>query len=299
MSWYAASWHIISEMSLITVLAVLTYMLLQPEMASMQQLDAGWITQIWLRNMAYTILIAGGLQLYFYRWRQQGRKLKYEANFLSADSARFTFSKQLWDNVVWSLASGVTLWTAYEVLVFWAQASGIAPLHLWADGAIWFLSLFMIIVWWESLHFYWVHRLLHWPPLYKAVHSLHHRNINTGPWSGISMHPVEHLIYFSSVLIHFVLPSHPIHIIFHMYVLTISAIVGHSGFEGLLVGNKQRMALGHFHHQLHHRYFECNYGTSEMPWDVWFGSFHDGTREARQRLRDKHRAKTAGRALGS
>ena len=38
--------------------------------------------------------------------------------------------------------------------------------------------------------------------------------------------------------------------------------------------------MGDFFHQLHHRYFECNYGTVEMPWDRWFGSFHDGTAQA-------------------
>jgi hypothetical protein len=26
--------------------------------------------------------------------------------------------------------------------------------------------------------------------LYRHVHSLHHRSYNTGPWSGIAMHPV-------------------------------------------------------------------------------------------------------------
>jgi len=38
--------------------------------------------------------------------------------------------------------------------------------------------------------------------------------------------------------------------------------------------------VGSFHHQLHHRYFECNYGGPEMPWDNWLGSFHDGSPEA-------------------
>jgi len=51
------------------------------------------------------------------------------------------------------------------------------------------------------------------------------------------------------------------------------------------------MALGHFHHQLHHRYFECNYGTIELPCDVWFDSFHDGTQEATERMRQKQREK--------
>ncbi|WP_353816990.1 hypothetical protein [Mesorhizobium sp.] len=52
--------------------------------------------------------------------------------------------------------------------------------------------------------------MLHWGPLYNYVHSLHHRNVNVGPWSGMSMHPIEHIIYMSSVVIHVVLPSHPI-----------------------------------------------------------------------------------------
>ena len=43
--------------------------------------------------------------------------------------------------------------------------------------------------------------------------------------------------------------------------------------------------MGTFFHQLHHRYFECNYGTAEMPWDRWFGSFHDGTAEGLKRVR--------------
>ncbi|MDJ0935594.1 MAG: hypothetical protein QNI93_09365, partial [Kiloniellales bacterium] len=68
-------------------------------------------------------------------------------------------------------------------------------------------------------------------------------------------------------------------------------LASHSGFEGLMVKGKKRMALGDFFHQLHHRYFECNYGTAEMPWDKWFGTFHDGTPEARRRIR----ARMAGR----
>ena len=40
-------------------------------------------------------------------------------------------------------------------------------------------------------------------------------------------------------------------------------------------------------HQLHHRYFECNYGTPYMPWDKWFGTMHDGTEEATRRINQR------------
>ena len=42
-----------------------------------------------------------------------------------------------------------------------------------------------------------MHRLLHWKPLYKHVHYLHHKNVNPNPWSGMAMHPVEIVIYLS------------------------------------------------------------------------------------------------------
>jgi len=45
--------------------------------------------------------------------------------------------------------------------------------------------------------------------------------------------------------------------------------------------------LAHFYHHLHHRYFECNYGALEVPFDLWFGTFHDGTFETAQYMRAK------------
>jgi hypothetical protein len=35
----------------------------------------------------------------------------------------------------------------------------------------------------------------------KYVHSLHHRNMDPEPFSGMTMHPVEHLYYFSNAFI--------------------------------------------------------------------------------------------------
>ena len=64
----------------------------------------------------------------------------------------------------------------------------------------------------------------------------------------------------------------------------------HSGYDGLEVRGKKRFDLGDFFHQLHHRYFECNYGTAEMPWDRWFNSFHDGTPEATKRLQTQRKS---------
>jgi len=171
----------------------------------------------------------------------------------------------------------------------WAMSNGYAPMLTWAANPVWFIALFLLIPVWESFYFYWIHRFLHWPPLYRSVHALHHRNINVGPWSGLSMHPVEHVIFLGSVLIHWIVAAHPIHILYHMQYLTLTAATTHTGFEALLMKDRNRLKLGTFHHQMHHRYFECNYGSLEVPWDRLFGSFHDGTAASNARMQERRK----------
>ena len=98
------------------------------------------------------------------------------------------------------------------------------------------------------------------------------------------MHPIEHVIYLGSVLIHWLVPSNQLLIIFHLQYYTLSAATTHCGYEGLAFGGRQRLALGTFHHQMHHRFFECNYGGLEIPCDKWAGTFNDGTEESHQRF---------------
>ena len=202
---------------------------------------------------------------------------------------QFTLGGQIRDNIFWTLASGVTIWTAYEALMFWALANGHAPMLTITAHPFWFIGMFLLIPIWESFYFYWIHRFLHIPFFYKHVHALHHRNINVGPWSGLSMHPVEHAIFLGSVLIHWIVAAHPVHILYHLQYYTLTAVTTHTGFEGLVVKDENRLALGTFHHQMHHRYFECNYGSLEIPWDKFFGSFHDGTSAADTRIKERRK----------
>jgi len=289
LAWVSERWFSLAENSILALVALACWIWFQPALEEAQEFAFGWIAQIYVRNLLLLLVVAGGLHLYFFRWRKQGQKLKYDTRELKSQSKAFTFNSQVADNMFWSLASGVTFWTAYEVLIFWAMANGYAPVLTWADNPVWFIALFFLTPVWISFHFYWVHRWLHWPPLYKLAHALHHRNINVGPWSGFSMHPVEHLLFLSSVLIHFIVPASPLHILFHMQHQALTAATSHTGFEGLVVKDKSRLALGTFHHQMHHRYFECNYGNLEVPWDKWFGSFHDGSEESHRQIMERRR----------
>ena len=280
-------WLTLSEVSLFLVIAVGGWWLLAPLLGDMTTLSGGWVGGLLALNYGLVILVAGGFHLFFYTLRRQGDERKYVTQFGHRGGARVTFGRQVHDNMFWSLASGVPIWTGYEVLLLWTHANGGTPAISFAGSPVLFIALVLATGPWVAFHFYWGHRLLHTGPLYRHVHALHHRNVNIGPWSGISMHPVEHCIYFSSLLIHLIVPSHPALIMFHGYMLALSAIFGHTGFHELLLGKSCRMMVGHFHHQLHHRYFECNYGSVDFPLDAWFGTFHDGSKAARQRLKER------------
>ena len=290
--WFLRGWLPVTENLLVLVLAILSWTFFHPALEQCREFAIDWIALIWLRNLALMCLVAGGLHLYFYVWRRQGEERRYDARPFARNNRVFTFNDQVRDNMFWSLASGVTVWTGYEVLMMWALANGYAPSLSWPGDAGWLILLFFLVPIWEGLYFYLIHRLIHWPPLYRSVHYLHHRNTNVGPWSGLSMHPVEHLIYLGSVLIHWVVPANPLLIIYHLQHFTLTAATTHTGYQGVVTGGRLRLALGTFHHQIHHRFFECNYGGLEIPCDVWAGSFNDGTAESHRQFREKrqHRA---------
>lgn len=287
--WVATNWLTLSERVLMAVLAVLLYLFAYPSLETTREFALGWIVHIWLVNMVMMISVAGGLHWYFYMRKGQGKRLKFDHRDQAKGNRLWNFSNQVHDNMFWTLTSGMGQLTAFQAVTMWLMANGYVPTISIEENPIWFVLGLMLLPIWSAFHFYWVHRLLHVPFLYQRVHSLHHRNVNIGPWSGNSMHPVEHLLYFSTLAIHWVVPSHPIHLFFHVIYQGPGAAMSHTGYENLLIKNKQRLALGTFYHQLHHRYYECNYGNQEMPWDRWFGTFHDGTEEGTQETRARRR----------
>lgn len=293
-SWLVKGWFPLSERLIILLLSLTSWFFFHPALMRCQVFQFDWIALIFVRNLALMFLVAGGLHLYLFIYRGQRDERRYDARPLIYNSRLFTFGNQVRDNMFWTCASGVTAWSGYEALMMWALANGYAPALVWPGDAIWLLVLIFLVPVWESFYFFLIHRLLHWPPLYRRVHYLHHRNTNIGPWSGLSMHPLEHVIHLGSVLIHWIVPANPLLIIFHLQYFTLSAATTHSGYEGIMFNGKKRLGLGTFHHQMHHRYFECNYGGLEIPWDQWTGSFHDGTSESHQQFLARRRVKVAG-----
>ena len=281
-------------------LAVLTWAFLQPgtgihavdgDLTALATLQPGWMLLMYARNIALLLLVAGGWHLRLYYKRPQGTRFKYTSRWPATKSNAFLFGDQVKDNMFWSIASGATVWTLYEALMLWGYANGWFPWVEFRSNPVWFVALFVLLPIWHDIHFYFVHRLTHWKPLYRSAHYLHHRNINVGPWSGLSMHPIEHLLYFTRWLIFLVVPAHPIHLFFVMNRAGLNPAQGHSGFDQIVVrtSTDTRMSIDSYYHWLHHRYFECNYGNNLLPLDRWLKTLHDGTAAGLAQMKARRR----------
>ena len=287
---YLAPWNFFYA-----AVGVAFWLWLTPPMEAMKTFSLGWVAFILARNLAVVILFFGGFHLRLYWQRRQGTQFKYNGKWLETDNPVFLFRNQTVDNMIWTLGSGVPVWTAYEVVTLWMFANGYIPFVSWVDHPVYLAVVMLLIPLFREVHFYLVHRLIHWPPLYRTVHKLHHNNVTPGPWSGLAMHPVEHALYFSGVLIHWIVPSHPVHAIFHLVHLGLAPAPGHTGFDKVVLGDDKSFDTHCYQHYLHHKYFECNYSDGSLPLDKWFGSFHDGTDAAHERMNERFMAQNAKR----
>ena len=262
---------------LLLLLAIAAWAWFTPSLERARDFHVDWILEIGLRNLVIVLTVAGGLHLLLYTFKTQGDDEHYDARPLINNSKLFHFNNQVWDNMFWTLAGSVPIGTLWESVLLWSYANGYSTMITFSENPIWFIGLLLIIPIWSGFHFYWYHRLGHVEPLYKWFHSWHHKNVNTGPWSGHAMHPVEHLFLYSDAVIYFFIASHPIHVIFNAMLHTVGGPTSHCGFHRVRLTRFLKIELGDFMHQLHHRFCDCNYGSYETPWDKVFGSFHDGT----------------------
>ena len=275
-------------------LGAVMWFYLTPSYETLQTLDWRWIAYIWIRNSILVFVLYGALELRLYIRRAQGTRFKFNAMFpADKPSAVFMFKSQNIDNMIRCFGTGVPIWSAYEVFMLYAWAHGWGPWASFAEHPVILVVVALLVPLFHEFHFFCIHRLIHTPFLYKWVHSVHHNSINPSPWSSLSMHPVEHLLYWSDVLIHFVVPSHPLLMLYHLQVTGTGAVVGHVGFDRIET-SKAAAFDSHAHaHYLHHKHFEVNYGDGSVPLDKLFGSWHDGTAKGEAQMDARYQRKLA------
>jgi len=274
------------------VVAFLLWRFLTPDLQTMTTFSFTWVGYLWLRNALVLSLVAGGLHWWLYIKKSQNTHTKFSTRWLAKDNKRFLWGDQVLDNMTFSLISGVTVWTIYEAATYWWYANGYIAAPSIGESPGYFLIALWGVFFWSTLHFYFNHRLLHTRWLYDVAHARHHLNVVTGPWTGISMHPIEHIIYFSIFLLWWIVPVHPVIIILTGLFQGVSPAVSHSGFDYVSIGKRLRIPTGDNFHNLHHRFFRINYGNSMVPMDKVFDTWNNGSEADMKKMKARFQEET-------
>jgi sterol desaturase/sphingolipid hydroxylase (fatty acid hydroxylase superfamily) len=266
--------------------ALIYWFYVVPDLDTMKTLSWSWAFWLYAVNSAAIFVMYGSIELFYYVRRKQGSRFKYNAKFPAEQpSDVFWFKSQNIDNFIRTFLSGITMWTAVEVLLLWAFANGYAPWIGWSENPIYLAALVLVAPAIHEVHFFIIHRAIHWPPLYKYIHSVHHNSVNPSPWSSLSMHPVETFIYHADAFWHLIIPSNPIVALFQLHMAGFGAVNGHIGFDKLEITKGSSVDSHAYAHYLHHKYFEVNYGGDGLvPLDKWFGTWHDGSAEGEAQM---------------
>jgi sterol desaturase/sphingolipid hydroxylase (fatty acid hydroxylase superfamily) len=212
------------------------------------------------------LLIAGIFYGVFYKWfpgKWQQRKINKRAY------RKAQFKKE----VTWSMITALIFSVAGSLTVLlWQQGYTKVYTEI-SDYAWWWLpvSLFLSMFLHET-YYYWVHRWMHNPRIFRLVHKVHHDSNITSPFTAFSFHPVEGLLQAIVLPVTImIIPMHPGVILLQLTIMTFSSVINHldieiypRGFEKHFIG---KWLIGATHHSLHHKQFRYNYGLYFTFWD--------------------------------
>jgi sterol desaturase/sphingolipid hydroxylase (fatty acid hydroxylase superfamily) len=144
-------------------------------------------------------------------------------------------------------------------------------------GWVWYFAAYPVMLVVHDAYFYWTHRLMHHPRIFKYFHLVHHRSTNPSPWAAYAFHPLEAIVEAGILPVFlFTMPLHITHVGFFFLFMIVYNVYGHLGYE-LYPRGFNRSFIGKWintsiNHNLHHQYFKGNYGLYFLWWDRWMGT---------------------------
>jgi sterol desaturase/sphingolipid hydroxylase (fatty acid hydroxylase superfamily) len=213
-------------------------------------------------------LIAGLFHMVFYVWfRQRWQQRRLGKKDVDKNQFRKEVKWSLITSVIFAFAGALTtvLWQKGYTRIY----VEINEYPLWYLPAS--LAISMLV---HETYYYWLHRWMHVPAVFKLMHKVHHDSNTTSPWTAFSFHPLEGLLQAIILpLTIMFLPMHYYVLLLQLSIMTFSSVINHleievypSKFNNNFIG---RWMIGATHHSLHHKQFKYNFGLYFTFWDKW------------------------------
>ncbi len=181
--------------------------------------------------------------------------------------------KQFYSEVKWSFVTSLLFAVAGALTtVLWQK--GYTKIYFDVNQyPLWYLPVSLVIsMLIHETYYYWLHRWMHKPKVFKILHKVHHDSNTTSPWTAFSFHPLEGLL--QAIILPLTIMFMPMHVyvlLFQLTIMTFSSVINHleievypKNFHKHLLG---KWMIGATHHSLHHKQFKYNFGLYFTFWD--------------------------------
>ena len=232
-------------------------------------------TMTWLQLFTFIFLryaIAAFIGYFvFYLWKRNTWAFK-------KIQARFPLPKDLIREIGYSLITAI-IFSGVGYAVFFTPLRAYTQLYAAVSDMGWgyfVFSIFLMLLIHDT-YFYWTHRAMHHPAIFKWMHRVHHLSVNPSPWAAYAFHPLESVVEAGvMVLIVLVIPAHPAAIGLFLLVMIFYNVYGHLGYElyprGFSTTRVGKWINTSVSHNEHHQFFQGNYGLYFLWWDRWMGT---------------------------
>ncbi len=216
--------------------------------------------------MARYFLVAGLFQLFFNVWNNK----KWSHRKLSSNKIPV---RQYYVELKWSVVTSLifAVVSAFAIVI-WQKGYTKVYVSLSDYGWIYLpvsLALYMLL---HETYYYFLHRWMHRPAVFKLIHKTHHASKTTSAWTAFSFHPIEG--FLQAIILPITILLIPIHIyvlLLLLVIMTFSSAINHleieiypAWFQNNFLG---KWIIGATHHSLHHKQFKYNFGLYFTFWD--------------------------------
>lgn len=139
-------------------------------------------------------------------------------------------------------------------------------------GPVWFWASLALMILGHDTYYYWVHRAMHYPRLFRQFHRRHHRSNNPSPFTAYSFDLREAFLMVSFVMLWPLVTPTPWGVVplFMLHQIVRNTLL-HSGYELMPAKADGRPMFDWLttttHHDLHHSSAGSNFGLYFTWWD--------------------------------
>jgi lathosterol oxidase len=131
----------------------------------------------------------------------------------------------------------------------------------------------------HDAYFYWTHRAMHHPRLFRLFHRTHHKSKTPTPWTAYAFDVPEAIVIVAFVPLWVaIVPMHQLAVFIFVTFQIVRNVMGHAGVELSPVSGRPSRWFGWLntttHHDLHHENARTNFALYFTWWDRAMGTDH-------------------------